>query len=373
MWQPVMNGTYPGYSNLHQGMHQPVMNTHVPDLPFYKMKGEFGDIIRSVLLSNSNAASPPSLLLGPSAGPISAIAGLALNAVARLCESIETAVPQSQGGWISATATEGALERAVVAEAALQAVARLPASKLLDNITQAMETFYHTLYREMWQLIPGLAPVIKDLAVHIASIAQQQEKKFYTISPSRGPARAGSAPQYLKASATRVVEPKHTSKFTIDSNSIIGTPSPLLGQGARQGLAKLGRFFSEDADSVPTDPYSSALHLLFQRAIVAEAALCALEGHNQALHKTKLLATTHEAEECFFKALRGIERNITARVAPIAPAVIDALPDIVLKAFPDASVVKSYESFQIRISVNDDGNENAPFVVKKGKSVYINL
>jgi hypothetical protein len=274
--------------------------------------------------------------LGPLGGSISALASIALSTAGRLAES---GFDESDMGKAPA---EGSAERAIMAEAAFQAMMKM------DHQTLAEEGFF----TDMWETVRRVAPVIMQVAPQVIEAAtkpalQTAVKSFGQVQKNSaegfydGP-KATSKPKSFKsngynghthhlpargpeaflarfeAAASQGEEGLFDDIFSI-AKTAVRTAGPVLVKVAEHGLPLLKNLLAEssfeDGQSEPTEGF----HGIRERAILAEAALqAAMKARPEVLE-----------EEGFFSTMIDVFHKVAPVVAKAAPIVIKNVIPIV--------------------------------------------
>ncbi|KAJ5930943.1 hypothetical protein N7466_006436 [Penicillium verhagenii] len=288
-------------------------------------------------------ASP---LLGPLGGPLSAIAGSALSAVANAtgAESTTISIPQ---------ATQGATERAVLAEATLQSVLRIHDPELTERLLGDMEVTYSELAPHITHIAPKMVPMLKDSALRIAVTQDFMRKSDNMKLSARKPESIGNDTESAFTGdmiqtpfvegllqATRPVEGEEG--FFTGFGSFLGkavkTAAPFAMKGAKIGLQLLNNALAPSGqESVSyTQPEDRddqiAATLLTRRAVMAEAALRAV----MKLDKKDLERASSSQTESFFGP-EGFFDGIKSMVQVIGSAVSKAAPKVISTLLPIAA------------------------------------
>ncbi|KAK3934471.1 hypothetical protein QBC46DRAFT_454165 [Diplogelasinospora grovesii] len=303
-------------------------------------------------------ASP---LLGPLGVPISAVAGAALNAVSTACaesaydggsssSSSSSSTTTAGASGLLAKASQGTAERAVVAEAALQAVLSMDGqTELSQKILGDMAQIYKTMARDVKLIAPKLTQGLLSGAYRMAVDKHQPRGLASGRSPLKLPSGAESAAEsadggpeseFVAAmlASTRVVEGEEAFFDFLGPliHDGLRVAKPLLREGAKVGFGLLNRALagSAVAESSFDDPDIKAAELVTKRAIVAESALQAvMKLRQQELNAVKIPGEGEGGqEEAFFNFVKSAAQKIGAVVKETAPAVIKAVLPIVVDA-----------------------------------------
>ncbi|KAJ5635002.1 uncharacterized protein N7484_008315 [Penicillium longicatenatum] len=356
------------------------------DLPYHgipspdlMLEGEEGflDALKSVVgvVARVGKVALPiaSPLLGPLGGPLSAVAGAALSAVASAtgAESTTVSIPQ---------ATQGATERAVLAEATLQSVLRIQDPELTEKLLRDMQVTYSELAPHVTNLAPKMTPLLKDSALRIA-VTQDYMRKRDNVKLSarrgiRNDAESASAVEAIQVpfvegllEATRPVDGEEG--FFDGLGSFIGKAvtkaAPFALKGAKIGLQLLNNALAPSGEESvsQTQPEDKddliAATLLTKRAVMAEAALRAV----MKLDKNDFdRASSSQTEslfgpEGFFDGIKSMVQVLGSAVSKAAPKVISTL----LPIAADALGKKIAGS-----SSRNDGLSPSPALVRKQRS-----
>ena len=314
-------------------------------------------------------ASP---LLGPLGGPLSAVAGAALSAAAQAAEAESATMGIQQ-------ASEGVMERAVLAEAILQSVLRIDDAELSQKLLQDMKITYSELAPHITNLAPKLTPLLKDSALRIA-VNQDYMRKSDNVKLGR-PRPIGNDAESVFANgaiqspfmeqllgATRPVDGEEGFFDKLGSflEKAVSKAAPYALQGAKIGLQRLNDSLAISAESAlqaqPEDKDDlAATKLLSQRAIMAEAALRAV----MKLDKADLERASHAQTESKFGA-EGFFDNIKSMVQVIGSAVSKTAPKVISTIVPVVSEVLARK--MVVSSNNTDRLSPAPGPVRKRPS-----
>ncbi|KAI1854417.1 hypothetical protein JX265_012451 [Neoarthrinium moseri] len=277
------------------------------------------------------------MALGPLGGPISSLASVAISAAGKLAESGVT-----ESGGIGPVVPQGVAERAIMAEAAFQAMMKM------DHQTLAEEGFFG----DMWNAAKKMAPVVKQVApkvleavaqpalqIALQSLGNVQKsgaEGFYdapkTINRVKN-RKATPAIQYsrnLPASGAEAFLTRFETAASAGEEGLFGdifnvakkaisVAGPVLTKVAKHGLPLLQGMLTE-ADFEDSKPSAiSGIDGLHERAILAEAALQA--AINTPQHFLE--------EEGFFTFMADAVKKLAPIVVRAAPAVINAVGPVV--------------------------------------------
>ncbi|KAK7976389.1 hypothetical protein PG989_014852 [Apiospora arundinis] len=302
------------------------------------------------ILNNVLGTALP-IALGPLGGPISSLASIAISAAGKLAESGGT----ESGGFMGpAPVPQGIAERAIMAEAAFQAMMKM------DHQTLAEEGFFG----DMWNIAKKMAPVVKQVAPKVLQVVgqpalqialqslgnvqksgaegltfdaprgrqqlqgrraspthhrQQQQHHYGRNIPNSGPEAFLTR---FEAAASAGEEGFFDDIFRV-AKKAVSVAGPVLSTVAKHGLPLLQGMLTEAdfGDEQPHDMSSAVANMegLQERAILAEAALQA--AMNAPQHVLE--------EEGFFSFMADAVRTIAPIVAKAAPVVIKAVGPVV--------------------------------------------
>ncbi|KAK8119663.1 uncharacterized protein PG998_004289 [Apiospora kogelbergensis] len=299
------------------------------------------------ILNNVLGTALP-MALGPLGGPISSLASIAISAAGKLAESGGT----ESGGFMGPTPVpQGLAERAIMAEAAFQAMMKM------DHQTLAEEGFIG----DMWNVAKKMAPVVKQVAPKVLQVVGQPALQLALQSlgnvqksgaegvtfdapkgrqqlPTRRAPRthqqhqhhygrniASSGPEAFltrfEAAASAGEEGFFDDIFRV-AKKAVSVAGPVLSTVAKHGLPLLQGMLTEaDFGDEQQDASSAVANMegLQERAILAEAALQA--AMNAPQHVLE--------EEGFFSFMADAVRTIAPIVAKAAPVVIKAVGPVV--------------------------------------------
>ncbi|KAK3492025.1 uncharacterized protein B0T23DRAFT_132759 [Neurospora hispaniola] len=333
---------------------------------FLDVLKDIGRVVAPIAQQGLSFASP---FLGPLGGPVSAIGGIALGALSKVCE--ESALDEDQAP--SYKLEDGIAQRAVLAEAALQTVLRMersPANKRIMDNMQAKYKGSRFDSEKANKLGTKLVPLLSQAGLHLAinenlATGRKQVSGVKKVPKPTGPEADGleaGDPQiagFINA-VTQTEVKQYTSVGKIDDaeseffdnlSAFIGkafrASKPALIDGARAvlttGQKQLDDYLSKKSASPETDlsappnptdknrpiTDAKAAGLLAHRAVLAECALQAvLEAKNGDLQESVILGDSGSAEpESFFDGLLKTVQMMGSAVVKVAPKVLDvALP-----------------------------------------------
>lgn len=302
------------------------------------------------ILNNVLGTALP-IALGPLGGPISSLASIAIATAGKFAESGGA----ESGGLTNGppVAPQGVAERAILAEAAFQAMMKM------DHQTLAEEGFFG----DMWKVAKRIAPVVGQVAPKVLEAiaqpalqlalqsvgnaqkggggaegldfgAQPHHKKSthgHRGASSRRHGNAGLASSGAEAFLARfeAAAAEGEEGFFDDilgvAKKAISVAGPVLSTVAQHGLPLLQGFLTEAdfGDAATSSSLSATLagsmDGLQERAVLAEAALqAALNAPQHVLE-----------EEGFFSFMADAVRTIAPLVKKVAPAVIKGVVPVV--------------------------------------------
>ena len=284
------------------------------------------------------------IFLGPAGAPVAALANVALGAAAKLAETAMDD-PESATGGAPAN-VDGYAERALLAEASLQAVVRMDSQVLRKSGTlDEMEKVFKTLRPRVEMLAPHVLKGLIEpaLKIALAEIREPHLSKETALSDQRTEIalsgedssesaidpRVGDFMQGLLA-PTQVLGGEESFFDTLGKvlNTAVHVVPPILGT-VNTGMNILGGLFGGAESgglSDQTDEMNETLMTLGHRAIMGEAALQAL----MTLPRQQL------EEEGMFDSIKQAVQKIGQTVIKAAPGVIRTVGPIVLKALAGA-------------------------------------
>ncbi|KAK6854769.1 ATP synthase F1 [Apiospora arundinis] len=285
------------------------------------------------ILNNVLGTALP-IALGPLGGPISSLASIAISAAGKLAEASR--------------------ERAIMAEAAFQAMMKM------DHQTLAEEGFFG----DMWNIAKKMAPVVKQVAPKVLQVVGQPAlqialQSLGNVQKSGAEGLTFDAPRGRQQLQRRRASPTHhrqqqqhhygrnipnsgpeafLTRFEAAASAgeegffddifrvakkAVSVAGPVLSTVAKHGLPLLQGMLTEAdfGDEQPHDMSSAVANMegLQERAILAEAALQA--AMNAPQHVLE--------EEGFFSFMADAVRTIAPIVAKAAPVVIKAVGPVV--------------------------------------------
>ncbi|KAJ5292686.1 uncharacterized protein N7443_008639 [Penicillium atrosanguineum] len=323
---------------------QPIIQTQAvlnpPVVPIYQdsiVEESFVEIVKAVSDVTKREMLDRSPFFGPLGGPLSALAGAALEVIAKF------GGPESMMNLQKATS--GSTERAILAEATLQSVLQITDHELSERLMSDMRVTYLQLAPHITNLAPKLFPVLRDCALRLA-VNQDYLRKSENIrlgspralfsgldsfDPSRpafvnglfGPTRPVLATEGFFSGIGNVLD--QAVNKVADSFNILEPPGLKLINDA---LASI-RIESMET-SQPTEKEDlAATRLITQRAIMAEAALRAVMKLEQRDFPQPCQTESYGAEG-FFDIIKSQVQVMGKDVLKYAPSVINALAPTVM-------------------------------------------
>ncbi|KAJ5662231.1 uncharacterized protein N7477_009847 [Penicillium maclennaniae] len=325
---------------------QPVTQTQAapnpPVVSIYQdsmVEENFVELVKAVSRVTKREMLDLSPFLGPLGGPLSALAGAALEAIAKL------GGPESMMNLQKAT--QGATERAILAEATLQSVLQITDHELSEKLMSDMRVTYFQLAPHVTNMVPKLFPALRDCALRLA-VNQDYLRKSENVrlgnpqalfsgldsfDPSRpafvnglfGPTRPVLATEGLFSKIGDVLD--QAVNKVADTFNIQEPPALKLINDALSSI----RIESMES-SQPTEREDlAATKLITQRAIMAEAALRAVMKLEQRDLPQPSRIESHDAEGFgFFDVIKSQVQVMSKDVLKYAPSVINALAPTVM-------------------------------------------
>ncbi|KAK1689357.1 ATP synthase F1 [Colletotrichum godetiae] len=369
------NGNSNGYNGFRpESVASPAMPTHYntgTGLQESSDEEGFFDIIRSIAKVAGPVVSTVTPFLGPIGGPIGAIAGGILSTVGGAESALEDG---NAPGVVETAINSGATERAVLAEASLQALLKVEDSPETAEILHTINSKYNAFRPKLDAIAKVAQPQLTEAGLHLAHLqmAKMQERATSGFQESeielprtqlrglqvssynqQGP--QGAFVQGLLA-PTRPVSGEEGFFDSLGSvlGKGIGFAKPFIASAAQGALSGVigrlsgGAESSFDTPAVGTHEY--ATRLAFKRAAAAEAALQTL----MELPKEKLdrlrINEPQNGEEGFFDVIK-------AGVQKIAPSVLDIAKTAVRKVVP---IIVDAASQKIKNTVGAESVASAP-------------
>ncbi|KAK3385751.1 hypothetical protein B0H63DRAFT_187295 [Podospora didyma] len=337
---------------------------HSPDL---SSEEAFFDVLKTVSMAvigggtavtRGFAANGPlpkvvSPLLGPLGGPLAAIAGAALSTISWAAESQTSPVADhlsSAPAWSGTyEPSEGATERAILAEAALQTVLHMSIdSEVHEKVIRGMREKYTAFAPSVKIITPQLAPALIQSANQIAADGAFDEKNKQKILPARSLPDVESADlgsggnNFLEMMLLQPSKPLGNDEtgFFEELGSFLkkglNIGKPILRDGAKKGIELLSGLYgtrngysdnsmsmaaAAETSSLSVPPGSNddlkAAEVVVKRALLGEAALLALSELKGADLRTlehenlkQSFSMDTEYEENFFDFFRVVVQKI---------------------------------------------------------------
>lgn len=312
---------------------------------------EFMDTFKKVAVVLSTVGQHALPLVSPFGGrlgaPLTAIAGTALGAMAIACaESAmdETVLSLSSARKVAA----GAMERAILAEASLQADLNMEDNAVNKKIRSDMENTYTNLAPDVKYIAPKLVPGLLNSASRInvkKNFWNQEEKQFCRPPPKpltiNGEESSIESNDFVDGmmQPTRPLEGEEAffDCFGDMLQTAFQVEKPLLHEGTNAGLAILSKALADsntDTESSIDSNETEAAELLAKRAIMGEAALQAVMKLTKA-ELTPLYLVNDDGyilEEGFFDFVKTAAQKIGTVITDITPFVINTAVPVVIGA-----------------------------------------
>ncbi|KAI0456466.1 trypsin-like serine protease [Xylaria acuta] len=321
----------------------------------------FFDVFKKVagIVGNVGQHALPlvSPLLGPAGGPVSAIAGAALGALANACAESAMDGTMAPLNNTERVAT-GTMERAILAEASLQAVLKMEDNAVTNKIMNNMERTYTSLAPNVKYIAPKLAPGL------LSSVSKFNVKKSFWQQEEELSRRHSPRPlngNWTESSfgsndfvdcmmqPTRPLEGEEAffDGFGSMMKTAFQVGKPLLREGAKVGLTLLSKALAEssfDAESSVDDNEAKAAELVAKRAIMGEAALQAVMKLDRAELAQLNLVNDHGDihEEGFFDFVKTAAQKIGSVAKDAAPFVLNTVVPVVLGALAKPATESAY-------------------------------
>ncbi|TDZ31010.1 Glutamyl endopeptidase [Colletotrichum spinosum] len=334
----------------------------------------FFDIIRSIAKVAGPVVSTVTPFLGPIGGPVGAVAGTILSAVGGAESAI---IEGNASGVVENSITSGAAERAVLAEASLQALLKLEHSPETAELLRSISSKYSAFRPKLDAIAQVTQPQLTECGLMLAhqQIARIHERGVIGIQESE----IELPRQQLKGvGSNSVYDQQQQGRQTAFVQGLLAPTRPVSGEegffdllgpvlskgisfakpfiaGAAQGalsgvIGRLGGGAESSLDAPAPGTHEHATRLAFKRAAAAEAALQTL----MALPGEKLdrlrVNDPQGGEEGFFDVIKaGVQR--------IAPAVIDVAKTALRKVVP---VIVDAASEKIRSAAGAESGSLPP-------------
>ncbi|KZL65429.1 atp synthase f1 [Colletotrichum incanum] len=326
----------------------------------------FFDVIRSIARVAGPVVSNVTPFLGPIGGPIGAIAGGILSTVGGAESAI---IDGNTFDVVENSINSGATERAVLAEASLQALLKLERSHETDELLHTIKSKYNAFSPKLDAIAKVAQPQLTEAGLHLAhrQMAKIQERgaagtqeseielpreQLRGVNVSALQQQQGQQAAFVQGllAPTRPVSGEEGFFDFLGPvlTKGIGFAKPFIAsaaQGALNGvIGRLGGG-AESSFDAPPGTHEHATLLAFKRAAAAEAALQTL----MTLPKYKLdrlrINDPQAGEEGFFDVIK-------AGVQTIAPAVIDVAKTAVRRVVP---IIVDTASQKIKNAVGPEG------------------
>lgn len=290
----------------------------------------FIDALKKVLRGSGPVVVPNSNSFGPINPTVNApLAGIALHAVSKLADQESSSGEGAESQVAAELDNDGVTQRAILGEAALQAIGLMSEKDLQDSgILTTMNEVYSAHADAVRNLVPYISKVLLEQNLHIPNNQSAPD-------PSPEPPIVG---------AENSSELQEGSEALVNSNSfgsfwdllkdkvcvaVPATSAPLYPPWA--GLAKLDQAItSKQSFSNDSQDYTAAEELV-QRALLGEAALQAMMKLPKEYTHYQYPVGDSETFQTngWFKTLIGAAQKIAPHVMKVAPKVLDVVVPIV--------------------------------------------
>ncbi|KAK3374218.1 hypothetical protein B0T24DRAFT_657798 [Lasiosphaeria ovina] len=348
-FNPVESSPVDSDHSFEQGDFVPFVSTeHDEDVEI------FLEVFRAVGRLVSGSLSTISPLLGPIGGPISAVAGATLNTIANAAESAFDSSMSRPSSLGSGSSNTGVTERAILAEASLQAVFKMPSDDpITHRVLNDMKVSYMALAPNIQDLIPKIAPALIASAKKITSDGRYIDKnnrrrRTLPAQPLQGVSNAEasfSGNDFLNGLLAPTKPLEGEAELFGLLGPIINTgfnlAKPLLREGAEHGLSFVGGLLSA-ADPVGESSFAEeqirATELVSKRAFMGEAALQALSKLSmRELDQLQLVPADPYNESSadegnIFDFVKTAAQTIGGLVQETVPTVLKAITPIFVDA-----------------------------------------
>ncbi|KAI0444258.1 trypsin-like serine protease [Xylaria telfairii] len=323
-------------------------------------------------------------------GPLTAIAGTALGAMANACT--ESATDGTVSSLISTKeVAAGTMERAILAEASFQAVLNMEDNATNKKIRSDMENTYTNLAPNVKYIAPKLVPGLLNSAsrINVMRNFRKQEEKCSRRPPPK-PLTINGEESSIESNdfvdgmmqPTRPLEGEEAffDSFGDMLQTAFQVGKPLLHETAKAGLAVLSNVLEESSTETESSIDSNeaeAAELLAKRAIMGEAALQAVMKLSKAeLDQLYLVdddGYTHE--EGFFDFVKTTAQKIGTVIKDVTPFVVNTVVPVVIGALSKPATESAYtkpllSAFQPTLrtkrsilSMVNDGTLQSPYEV----------
>ncbi|KAK5662714.1 hypothetical protein OQA88_8630 [Cercophora sp. LCS_1] len=290
----------------------------------------FFDVFKNVSQFVGGTLPTIAPFLGPVGGPLAAVAGTAMSALAGRAESAFDD-PQGDG--------QAAADRAVLAEAALQTVLKMEDGPALSKVVAHMEECYRTNAPNTKAIAPKIAPVLLDTASRINTDNGYNKVNSHprvTLAPHRlrtdGSESAFGTTDFVAGLLQHNARPLVGEEGFFDGlgsfiNSGFKVARPLLREGSKVSLGLLSNTLAAESawESAGVDSETiKAAELVTQRALLGEAALQAFDKlNNRDLSAVRVSQDPlAPVEEGFFGSFLSAAQKIGGVVKEATPGVI---------------------------------------------------
>ncbi|KAI0910811.1 trypsin-like cysteine/serine peptidase domain-containing protein [Ustulina deusta] len=319
-----------------------------------------GSVVASIGKRTVPFVSP---LFGPAGGAVSAIAGAALGAMANVCTE------SAMEGMSTEKAVQGTAERAILAEASLQAVLKMARSPVTDKILGHMQITYTNLAPNVKYIAPKLAPGLLSSAYKITIDKNfiQKEKEVRRLLPAR--ALKGNWAESSFGSndfvdcmmqPTRPLEGEEAffDQYINDMATALQATKNLLREETKSGLQRLSKILAEssfDAESSLDNHDAQAAELVVKRAVMAEAALQAVMKLNKSeLNELQLVTDQGDVhEEGFIDFVKTVGQKIGSvvkdNIVPLTKTIVPLVRDALAKPNPASASATATKPSHVKL------------------------
>ncbi|KAH0031796.1 hypothetical protein KCU78_g2706, partial [Aureobasidium melanogenum] len=323
-------------------------------IPTGSREESFFDAFKSALKIGAGVLPIAGSVFGPIGGAVGTAAGAMLGAV---CEA---AVMSSESDLSEDNLTEkGVAERAMLAEASLQAILSLPITPESQAVINHMQTIWQDAPPNVDFLAKALAPQISATAMSLAvnqlprSLTTHNQEAFMDRQAlTSGPESSVFAQTPFNEGLFAPTKPVAGEEGVFDwlgtaLHAAINKTRPLVSQAAKAAIAEFGPKLVDKvlgnigggSESLPVQAGLSKdteVSLLLKRALVADTALQAL----QALSKDQLdaLLATADLEgntEGIFDSIKNVVQKYGPTVLDLAKEAVKMYVPVIIKAVTD--------------------------------------
>lgn len=328
---------------------------------------DFLDIIKSVnrgvLPFAGDVLKTGAPLLGPIGAVVGPLAGIALNEAANIAQTTFVSATENVVDTVSASDKQAAIHRAILGEAALQAISRLPEGAWRDSgALKIMHTVYSANEETVQKLTPHISKALLEPTLRISMKELQkahnpgrprapQAKKWATIPGAHSvladPEPEDEASEFIRkmeAVDAEVVDEAFSSRGLLDVlKNGLRFAAPYLTEPARKGLNKLDVVVAKSgAESELLDAPDTILELLPKRALLGEAALQALiKLPKEHLEKSYPKPGSDTETEGLFHVFTTVIQKIGPQVLDAAPIVLKQVTPIITNLLANNSASNS--------------------------------